>query len=80
MYVSIDEPERDEAWKGMIKFYKLEGNHLRTNKDFTDDLVKIFDQGGSLSIPWYLIVNEEGKVVNAKAKRPSNLKGLEGQL
>ena len=80
LYISIDEPERDEAWKGMIKFYKLEGNHLRTNKDFTDDLVKIFDQGGSLSIPWYLIVNEEGKVVNAKAKRPSNLKGLEGQL
>ncbi len=80
LYISIDEPNRDEAWKGMIKFYKLEGNHLRTNKDFTNDLVKIFDQGGNLSIPWYLIVNEEGKIVNADAQRPSNLKGLEGQL
>lgn len=80
LYISIDEPDRDEAWKGMIKFYKLEGNHLRTNQDFTNDLVKIFDQGGNLSIPWYLIVNEEGKIVNTKAKRPSNLKGLEGQL
>lgn len=80
LYISIDEPERDEAWKGMIKFYKLEGSHLRTNKDFTNDLVKIFDQGGNLSIPWYLIINEEGKIVNPKAKRPSNLKGLEGQL
>ena len=80
LYISIDEPEREEAWKGMIKFYKLEGSHLRTNKDFTTDLRKIFDQGGALSIPWYLIVNEEGKIVTNKAKRPSNLKGLEGQL
>ena len=80
LYISIDEPERDEAWKGMIKFYKLEGNHLRTNKDFTNDLVKIFDQSGSISIPWYLIVNEDGEIVTTKAKRPSNLKGLEGQL
>jgi thiol-disulfide isomerase/thioredoxin len=80
LYISIDEPERDEAWKGMIKFYKLEGYHLRSNKDFTSDLVKIYDQGGSWTIPWYFIVNEQGKIVNADAQRPSNLKGLEGQL
>lgn len=80
LYISIDKPERDEAWKGMIKFYKLEGNHLRVNKEFDNDLRKIFDQDGAISIPWYLIVNEEGKIVNAKAKKPSNLKGLEGQL
>ena len=80
LYISIDEPDREEAWKGMIKFYKLEGNHLRTNKNFNKDLREIFDQGGALSIPWYLIVNEEGKIVNTKAKRPSNLQGLEGQL
>lgn len=80
LYISIDEPNRDEAWKGMIKFYKLEGNHLRTNRDLNTDLRRIFDQDGAISIPWYLIVNEEGKIVNTKAKRPSNLKGLEGQL
>ena len=80
LYISIDEPERDEAWKGMIKFYKLEGNHLRVNKEFDNDLRKIYNQGGSWTIPWYFIVNEQGKIVNADAQRPSNLKGLEGQL
>lgn len=80
LYISIDEPERDEAWKGMIKFYKLEGNHLRCNQDFTNDLVKIYNQGGTWTIPWYFIVNEQGKIVNPDAQRPSNLKGLEGQL
>lgn len=84
LYISIDEPNREEAWMGMIKFYKLEGHHLRTNKEFDKDLRKIYNQGGSWTIPWtipwYFIVNEEGKIVNADAQRPSNLKALEGQL
>lgn len=80
LYISIDEPNREEAWKGMIKFYKLEGHHLRTNKELDMDLRKIYNQGGSWTIPWYFIVNEEGKIVNADAPRPSNLKALEGQL
>jgi thiol-disulfide isomerase/thioredoxin len=80
LYISIDKLERDEAWKSMIKFYKLEGNHLRVNKEFDKDLRKILNQEDALTIPWYLIVNEQGKIVNADAQRPSNLKGLEGQL
>lgn len=80
LYVSMDDDKRDEAWKKMIKFYQLEGHHVRTNKFFDSDLRRIFGQGDQINIPWYLLVNQEGKIVVKDAERPSNLKALEEQL
>lgn len=80
LYISIDEEKRDEQWKKMIEFYNLEGKHLRANKELTKDLQRLFNDDGKISIPWYLLVDEQGNIIKNKAQRPSQLKALEKEI
>lgn len=80
LYISLDDRDRIESWKGMIKYYKLEGHHLRANEALSTDLQRIYNQNGGVAIPWYMIVNEEGQLVFKNAARPSDTKTLEAQL
>jgi thiol-disulfide isomerase/thioredoxin len=73
MYISIDNDWRDQQWKDMIKYYNLEGYHIRTNKQMYADLIRIFNQNGSISIPWHILIDENGNIV----KDPSELEALE---
>lgn len=73
VYISIDEDTKDKQWKDMIKFYSLEGNHIRANKSLNDDLRKVFDRNGLIAIPWYIMVDENGIITEKKAKAPSQL-------
>lgn len=73
VYISIDEDTKDKQWKDMIKFYSLEGNHVRANKSLNDDLRKVFDRNGLIAIPWYIMVDENGTITEKKAKAPSQL-------
>jgi len=41
------------GWKNMIKFYNLEGSHIRANAQLIADLRKLFDNNGSIYILWY---------------------------
>lgn len=78
LYISIDDENRDERWKGMIKHYDLEGYHIRANKKLKEDLENIYGQ--NLSIPWYIIIDENGSIIKKYAERPSKLKSLENEL
>lgn len=80
LYISIDKPENDKQWKEMIKFYKLSGKHIRANENLNADLIKIFKQNGSISIPWYILIDENGNIIKEHAKRPSELAELEVEL
>ena len=80
VYISIDKENKEETWKDMIKYYNLEGNHIRTNAILLQDLTEIFNQKGLLSIPWYILVNKKGVIVNKNAPRPSELKALETEI
>ena len=80
LYVSIDVDEREEKWREMIKFFNLEGNHLRANKELDSDLRRIFGKNGSVTIPWYILIDEDGNIVKKHAKRPSQVKDLEKEL
>ena len=80
MYISIDKPGNDKLWKEMIKFYKLTGNHLRANEKLYADLTTIFKQNGSISILWYILIDENGNIIKEHAKRPSELAELEIEL
>jgi len=73
VYISIDRDENEKQWKDMIKFYDLEGNHLRVNKSMDSDLRRLFDQNGMLSIPWYISIDENGNIINLHEKRPSSI-------
>lgn len=80
LYISIDDDRSDTKWKEMIKFYNLEGHHIRANEKFVKNLREIFNQDGSISIPWYIIIDENGKIMKEHASRPSQIKDLEKEI
>lgn len=77
LYLSIDSPDRDTAWKDMIKYYKLRGTHLRTTQSLFNDLNKRINL---TTIPRYLLIDKEGKITHANAARPSNANALRRQI
>jgi len=80
LYISIDDLSRDKQWKEMIKYYHLEGSHIRANEKLYTDLRKVFNKGGAISIPWYILINENGNISKQHARRPSEIKELEIEL
>jgi len=80
VYISIDKEDQDKQWKNMANFFNLEGYHIRTNEKLYNDLIKIFDQKGSISIPWYILIDENGNILNEHASRPSELDKLKKEL
>jgi thiol-disulfide isomerase/thioredoxin len=80
LYISIDRDEKEKQWKDMIKFYNLEGYHIRANKEMTANLRKIFDQNGVIAIPWYILIDENGNILKKHALSPSRINELEKQL
>ncbi|GEM_PF-739919 len=83
LYISVDIDEYDNKWKEMIKYYNLEGYHIRASKALSDQLREKFSQdfGGKrgFGIPYYLII-KNGEIVQMNAKRPSHKEGLYEQL
>lgn len=77
LYVSSDGDKRDEQWRNMIKFYNLEGYHVRANNVLYEELDRVL---GITGIPHYALFNADGQIVQPNAKRPSQLAELEEQL
>lgn len=80
VYISIDRLQDEPRWKEMIKYYDLQGYHLRASEALMKDLRDIFgEKNKTLYIPRYAILKNSELVVSS-AKQPSDLKGLEEQL
>jgi thiol-disulfide isomerase/thioredoxin len=76
LYISVDRDDRDQLWKNGIKFYGLSGTHIRANQEFTMDLYKRYDRNAKnlhMEIPWYILVDENGNIINEHAKNPSEI-------
>jgi thiol-disulfide isomerase/thioredoxin len=80
LYVSIDRDQDSTHWKQMIKFYNLEGFHIRAGKELDAELRKLFDKGGGISIPWYILLESDGQILKKHASRPSQLSNLEKEI
>lgn len=78
LYVSIDVDKYDERWKEMIKFYDLDGNHIRVDESLKSSIYKMY--GGEISIPKYIIVDEVGEIVDLNAPSPSEIEELREKL
>lgn len=80
LYLSIGRDEADKKWKDMIKYYKLPGLHIRTNKHLRKDLFRRLGKNGELAIPRYLLINKDGTIVSDNAERPSDTAKLNQQI
>jgi thiol-disulfide isomerase/thioredoxin len=63
LYISMDEDKYDKNWKDLIKYYDLEGYHVRANKLLAEDLTRIQNFGNGYYVPWHIIVDEDGKMM-----------------
>lgn len=73
LYISVDKNDNEQTWKENIKYFGLDGNHIRiTNKSLQDDLLKVYKG----YIPHYAIIDEAGKIENLNAPRPSSIEAL----
>ncbi|MXV15038.1 TlpA family protein disulfide reductase [Hufsiella ginkgonis] len=82
LYISMDDADRDQQWKDMIKYYDLSGTHIRVSDSLRKDLSeKIWNSktGDGYSIPQYLIFRD-GTMVEHNAKRPGSRQELYDQI
>lgn len=79
LYISIDKDAADKQWKDMIKYYNLQGYHIRASKQLSADIYKVFGNKGQLSIPRYALL-KDGKIVLPDAKAPGEKEQLYKQL
>jgi len=72
LFISIDNYSNYNNWVKTAKKYSLDGAHLIANKNLIDNLQEKIYGKNSFEIPRYIIVNENGQILNLKAERPSS--------
>lgn len=64
--VSVDEDL--DAWKKLIKDKEMKGIHINSSGNFNSVVAKLYNSKG---IPHYVLIDQEGNIVDINAKRPS---------
>ncbi|WP_445718692.1 TlpA family protein disulfide reductase [Flavobacterium sp.] len=72
--ISVDTDKDHEKWKKMVVSKELGGIQLFADKNWNSDFIKAF---GINSIPRFLLIGPDGKVVKADAARPSSSQLIE---
>lgn len=67
--LSIDAMKDHDKWKNFVTEKQLGGVQLMADKDWNSDFALAF---GIQSIPRFILIDPDGKVVNADAPRPSS--------
>ncbi|GEM_PF-4111110 len=80
VYLSSDRDKDEEKWKEMVNFYGLEGVNMRISQDLFWKIWKDMLGSEVASIPRYLIVDRDGKLIVEEAAKPSDGQKLYDQL
>ncbi|MDO5969698.1 redoxin family protein [Flavivirga aquimarina] len=80
LYICEGRVSEEKIWKEMIKFYNLEGYHIRANKKLLTDVIKKLERVGSFYYPYYILIDENGEIVKNPAKKPSQLNELKEEI
>lgn len=67
--ISIDDKEDHETWVNMVREKELGGTQLYANNSWKSEFTRAYLIN---SIPRFIIIDPEGNIVDADAKRPSN--------
>ena len=63
LYISIDEESHEKTWEDLIKYFNLEGYHIRANSSLCKDLEKVQNSGKGFYIPWHIMFDEKGNTI-----------------
>ena len=82
LYLDVDPDEKGKIWQQYVQFYGIEGEHYRlTSKEVEPYWDVIKNAGGKTSLyPSYVLIDRQGKIINANALRPSDRESLYKQL
>ena len=81
LYLSIDRPQAEKAWRKAIPYYQLKGYHLLAGQELAAAVYReLGNEQGSLAIPRFLIVDKEGNIVVPNAASPDQPEKLIEQL
>ncbi len=80
VYISMDRDSDSIKWKKMVYYYGLEGFHVKVNPELFKELIKKFDANGTYAIPWYFLMDKNGKFLIKNARRPSEIDQLEKEI
>lgn len=69
VFINIAIDEKEESWRSYISKKKTGGINLITYKGFESDIIKHFDVKG---IPYFILIDKSGKIVELNAARPSD--------
>lgn len=72
LYLSVDEDDADVQWRDMVAYYQLRGYHIRAGEALINDLKRLYGANGAMAIPWNMIVDTRGNIVQLHAPRPSD--------
>ncbi|MNX73855.1 Thiol-disulfide oxidoreductase ResA [compost metagenome] len=67
--LSVDQMKDKPKWVSYVKENKLEGIQVMADKDFNSEFIKRFNIN---SIPRFILIDPNGKIVSGDAKRPSD--------
>jgi thiol-disulfide isomerase/thioredoxin len=67
--LSVDQMKDKAKWVSYVKTNKLEGIQVMADKDFNSEFIKRFNIN---SIPRFILIDPNGKIVSGDAKRPSD--------
>lgn len=67
--ISIDQQKDNAEWQKFVTKKQLGGVQLRADKEWNSDFVKAYKIN---AIPHFILIDPEGKIVNANAPRPSS--------
>jgi thiol-disulfide isomerase/thioredoxin len=72
LYISIDRDK--DAWKRMVKKKDIHGIHLNSSNGQEDDII---DKFNASTVPKYILIDKNGNIADADAKRPSDPEAIQ---
>lgn len=76
LYIALGSKPQDETWKTIINANDLKGYHIMANKALENNIKESIYKNKQAMIPRYLYIDENGKIINDNAPRPSNYSEL----
>lgn len=80
VYISIDDKRQEGAWKQCIQNYELSGTHLLASNSLKEYIQKQIFGLEEFTIPRYLFISPDGKILNRDLPRPSEYPKLKETL
>lgn len=72
LFISIDDLKDKEKWKKVVNATNLSGYHTLASEKLQDDILEKIFEMKNISVPMYLLVDEQGNIIVKDAPRPSS--------